>query len=345
MRTAINPNTGEVFLVDFTDKGESDVPASEALDALASQVSHIENDYISKTQTSTQELQSPIEITKQIDVVTDDGESLQIGINENSQAYVGSNVPLNFMNDVGFTKNPTCPSNEDFDNVHNIALVTKNQINQRLEPLENDINDMMGDISKLEADLQQKSNGSSRYGIQADYALQYGVTDCPNGIITTSINNKEITVQPGVKMWLAGNDMATYIASPIKYTIEETGTVTLFFTKVISSSGTIQTGILEAGDVYYQENEPSNGTTSYLAWWNPNVGKWQFKSDDTGNVWREAIATPFVKIKTNSTGVVSSDYRGFRLMDDDILAQLSDIENIQDSIQEILLRLENLESR
>ncbi len=344
MRTAINPKTGEVFLVDFTDKGESDVPSSDALDTLNNQVSHINNDYVSKTETATQELNSPFEIKKQLDISTVDGESIQIGINEDSQAYIGNNVPLNFMNDVGFTKNPTTSSNESFDAIHNIALVSKKQLNEVLTPLKTEINDIMGDISKLEADTQILT-GTDKYGIEADYALRHGITDCPNGILHTSINSKEIEIQPGVKLWLGGNDVATLISGKMTYEVEETGEVVLFFTKVVSSSGTVQIGILEAGDVYYQENEPDNGITSFLAWWKPSLGKWQFKSNYTGNVWREAIATPFAKIKTNSTGVVSVDYRGYRIVDDDIFAQLSDIENLQNQIQSILLRLENLENK
>lgn len=173
---------------------------------------------------------------------------------------------------------------------------------------------------------------SDIYGIRADYAIHYGILDCPNGLIHYSFNNKEIEIQPSVVLQLAGADTKTMVASKTKYEIEETGKVTLFFTKTISESGTSQLGFLEAGDVFYQEEEPTNGTTSFIAWWKPSLGLWQFKSNYTGNVWRSAIATPIANIHAGNTGITSINYIGYRIIDDDIIAQLSDIEAIQETI-------------
>lgn len=170
------------------------------------------------------------------------------------------------------------------------------------------------------------------YGIKGDYANQYGILDCPNGLINYSINNKEVEVQPNVVLKLAGSDTKTMIASKTKYEIEETGKVTLFFTKTTSGSGTTQLGFIEAGDVFYQEEEPTNGVTSFVAWWKPSLGLWQFKSNYTGNVWRTAVATPIANINAGTTGITSVNYIGYRIIDDDIFAQLSDIESIEGNI-------------
>lgn len=217
------------------------------------------------------------------------------------------------------------------------------------EDIRNEINNISGDIASLEADVAiiknspTYTNVSDIYGIEADYALRYGITDCPNGLITYSVNTKEVEIQPGIVIQAAGSDVRTTIASATKYEIEETGKVTLFFTKTTSSSGTTQVGFLEAGDVYYQENEPSNGTTSFLAWWQPSKKMWQFKSNYTGNVWREAVATPIANINAGEIGITSINYVGYRIIDDDTFAQLSDIENIQTYISQILSRLDSVE--
>lgn len=173
------------------------------------------------------------------------------------------------------------------------------------------------------------------YGIRGDYSTKYGILDCPNGLLNHSINNKEVEVQPSVVLQLAGSETKTMIASQMKYDIEETGKVTLFFTKTQSEGGTAQLGFLEAGDVFYQEEEPTNGITSYIAWWKPSLGLWQFKSNQTGNVWRTAIATPIANINAGPTGIISINYIGYRIIDDDIFAQLSDIESIEGNISTI----------
>lgn len=190
------------------------------------------------------------------------------------------------------------------------------------------------------------SNYVEKYGIKADYSNTYGILDCPNGLIDTAFTSKEIEIQPGIVLKAAGSSMRTMIASKMKYTIQEEGDITLFFTRTESESGTVQVGFLEAGDVFYQTEEPSNGSASYLAWWNPEEGLWKFKSDDTGNVWRSAVATPIANITVNdsNTGIKGIDYVGYRLIDDDNPAQLSDIENIQGHIQTINNNISNLET-
>lgn len=187
------------------------------------------------------------------------------------------------------------------------------------------------------------SEGSDRYGIKADYAVHYGILDCPNGLIETKITSREVTINAGVVLRMPGNDYKFTIMSPIKYPVSESGEVVLFLTKTVAPSGTVRTGFIEAGKVFYQTEEPEDGETGYLAWWNPNVGLWQFKSNDTGNVWREAIATPIANLNMVDTGVLSINYIGYRIIDDDIFAQLSSIESLHEQITGILNRLDALE--
>lgn len=185
---------------------------------------------------------------------------------------------------------------------------------------------------------------NDKHGIRADYATCYGILDCPNGLIYYSPNNKEVEIQPNVVLQMAGSDTKTMIASKTKYEIEETGKITLFFTKTVSENGTTQLGFIEAGDVFYQEEEPSNGITSFLAWWQPSKNIWQFKSNYTGNVWRTAIATPIANINAGNTGITSVNYIGYRILDDDIFAQLSDIDSINDTVSRINSNINDLQT-
>ncbi len=211
--------------------------------------------------------------------------------------------------------------------------------------LEADVAVLRKDVSDLKAGSGTASSSAEKYGIQADYSLHYGILDCPRGLIEYSINNKEIKIQSGVVLKAAGADMKTTIASATTYEVEETGDVTLFFTRTESSSGTIQVGFLEAGDVYYQEEEPDNGITSFLAWWQPSKKLWQFKSAYTGNVWRTAVATPIANIKAGATGITNIDYIGYRIIDDDIFVQQSEIDSIQETISTINTNVSTLDTQ
>lgn len=187
--------------------------------------------------------------------------------------------------------------------------------------------DIRGDISTLENKVNNLvlTGGVDQYGIEADYAIHHGILDCPNGLIEHSPNNKRISIQPGVVLQAAGNPYRTTIASGITYDVQETGKIVIFY----AEGG----NLLEAGEVYYQEAEPVNGNVGYLAWYKPSLGKWQFKSNDTGNVFREAVATPIANVNASETGIVSINYVGYRIVDDDCPAQMSDVEAIEEKIE------------
>ena len=154
-------------------------------------------------------------------------------------------------------------------------------------------------------------------GIKGDYASKYGIINAQNGLITYSSDSKEVTIKAGIQLIMPGSDTKTQIGSDIKYTINSTSDVTLFL-----ADGVIK----EAEAVYYQTKEPENGQEAYLAWFNPEVGKWQFKSNDDGNVWKTpAKAGPLADVHLSETGVIRVDYVGYRVLNDQIFALESDL--------------------
>ncbi len=155
---------------------------------------------------------------------------------------------------------------------------------------------------------------TEKYGIKGDYATQYGILECPNGILT--VNGMQVTLKQGVVMQCAGQDIKTIVASDMPFTITAKNDIDLFY-----ANGTI----LECGDVFYQELEPEDGSSNFAAWWQPSLGKWQFKSDDTGNVFREATACRLAHIHTDGTTITRVDYIGNRILDDEIFAEKKDL--------------------
>lgn len=198
---------------------------------------------------------------------------------------------------------------------HNKSSTAHNDIRAKLNALTNQVNNI------------SVTGGVDQQGIEADYAIKHGILDCPNGLIEHSQNNKTISIQPGVVLQAAGNPYRTTIASGITYDVQETGRIVIFY----AEGG----NLLEAGEVYYQEAEPVNGDVGYLAWYKPSLGKWQFKSNATGNVFREAVATPIANVNASETGIISVNYVGYRIMDDDCPAQMSDIDAIEEKIETI----------
>lgn len=198
------------------------------------------------------------------------------------------------------------------ETAHNQSATAHSDIRESITTLQND-------LSKIIV-----SGGVDQYGVEADYAIHHGILDCPNGLIEHTQNNKQISLQPGIVLQAAGNPVRTTIASGLTYTVKETGKVVLFY----AEGG----NILEAGAVYYQEAEPVNGDIGYLAWFKPSLGKWQFKSNDTGNVFREAVATPIANVNAGEDGIISINYVGYRIVDDDCPAQMSDVDALEEKI-------------
>lgn len=154
-------------------------------------------------------------------------------------------------------------------------------------------------------------------GIKGDYCTSYGILEAPNGILTNP-SGMEVTLKQGVVIQLAGQDIKTMVSSDMSQTLTSTADCDLFYVSGTSS-------LMEVAQIVYSKNEPDNGATGVLAWWNPDNGKWKFKSNDTGNVWKEAVATPIAHIHTNGTAITRIDHIGYRVMDDEVYALKSDL--------------------
>lgn len=149
-------------------------------------------------------------------------------------------------------------------------------------------------------------------GIKGDYCTTYGIIDAPNGILTNP-SGMEVVLKQGVVLQLAGQDIKTTISGDLTHTIISTADCDLFYV-----SGT--TSLMEVAQIVWSRIEPDNGQAGVLAWWNPDNKKWKFKSNDTGNVWAEAVATPVAHIHTNGTTITRIDHIGYRVLDDEVYA-------------------------
>ena len=155
--------------------------------------------------------------------------------------------------------------------------------------------------------VQYMSGGvQGNNGIKGDYCSTYGITDMPNGVIETVVGTNNLKIPAGIVLKAAGSDTLTTLASETIHETTSTTDFTLFY---------VAGEMLECGDVKYSETEPSaNGTENYQAWFNPSLGKWQFRSNDTGNVWREAIATPLCDCLFTNNNLVRIDFIGYRVL-------------------------------
>lgn len=143
------------------------------------------------------------------------------------------------------------------------------------------------------------TSGPEKYGLEGDYCSKYGIVDCGNGILKEG--TKQVTLKAGVVMQMTETDGLTTNASDIPHTITSTVDFDLFYT-----SGSL----LEATKTIFSEQEPDNGTTGAIAWYNGT--QWQFKSNDAGNVWRAAPAVRLAHIHMTDGNITRIDYIGNR---------------------------------
>lgn len=141
--------------------------------------------------------------------------------------------------------------------------------------------------------------GGTNAGLEGDYCSRYGIVDCPNGILVEG--TKKVTLKAGVVMQMTETDGLTTNASDMAHDITSTVDFDLFYT-----SGSL----LEATQVVFAEQEPDNGDTGVLAWFNGT--KWQFKSNSTGNVWKSAPAVRLAHIHITNGNITRIDYIGNR---------------------------------
>lgn len=157
-------------------------------------------------------------------------------------------------------------------------------------------------------------------GIKGDYCATYGITDMPNGVIESVVGTNNLNIPAGIVLKAAGSDTLTTLASATVHQTTSTSDFTLFY---------VAGEMLECGDVVYSETEPlENGVDNYQAWFNPQLGKWQFRSNDTGNVWREAVATPLCDCLFTSGNIVRIDFIGYRVLNKQEFATKAEIGDI-----------------
>ena len=168
---------------------------------------------------------------------------------------------------------------------------------------------------------------SDTYGIKGDYCSKYGIISAQYGLVEYEALSNEVIVKAGMQLLLPNKDTKTLIGSDIKYEVLSIVDVTLFY---------VDGEILEADRVYYQTQEPSeDGQFAYTAWWNPNINKWSFKSNDTGNVWREADATPIADVHFSNENIVRIDHIGYRHLNTIMFATQDDLEHTSTELEEL----------
>ena len=147
--------------------------------------------------------------------------------------------------------------------------------------------------------IKISSSSGASAGLEGDYCSKYGIVDCPNGILEEG--TKKVTLKAGVVMQLTETDGLTTNASDMAHDITSAVDFDLFYT-----SGSL----LEATQVVFSAQEPEDGATGVLAWYNGT--KWQFKSNDTGNIWRTAPAVRLAHIHITDGNITRIDYIGNR---------------------------------
>lgn len=152
--------------------------------------------------------------------------------------------------------------------------------------------------SKLSA-VGGGASDTEKYGLEGDYCSKYGIVDCPNGILAEGTG--QVTLKAGVVMQMTETDGLTTNASDMPHDITSTVDFDLFYT-----SGSL----LEATQVVFSEQEPEDGATGVLAWYNGT--QWQFKSNDAGNVWKSAPAVRLAHIHITDGNITRIDYIGNR---------------------------------
>lgn len=147
--------------------------------------------------------------------------------------------------------------------------------------------------------ISASTTGGTNAGLEGDYCSKYGIVDCPNGILAEGAN--VVKLKAGVVMQMTETDGLTTNASDMVHDVTSTVDFDLFYT-----SGSL----LEATQVVFSEQEPDNGGDGVLAWYNGT--KWQFKSNDTGNVWKSAPAVRLAHVHITDGNITRIDYIGNR---------------------------------
>lgn len=170
------------------------------------------------------------------------------------------------------------------------------------------------------------ASGSDNNGLEGDYATTYGIVDeTASGLpYIKAVGSTVVVIPAGLVMDIPGVPGLTTNTGNIEYEVVATDNPTLFL-----AQGTV----IEATDVFFQVEEPEDGATGYAAWWNGTT--WKFKSNDTGNVWREANAVRIAKTVFTGTSLTRLCFTGCRVLNKQEFAtkaQVGDIAAVLDAI-------------
>ena len=142
-------------------------------------------------------------------------------------------------------------------------------------------------------------------GLEGDYCSKYGIVDETKSGLPTQGKGNQIVVPAQLVMDVPGVSGLTTNATAITHDLVSTTDCEIFL-----AEGTV----IEATEVYWQTTEPEDGQTGYLAWWN-GTG-WQFKSNDTGNVWRAANAVRIAKCVFTDGNLTRLCFTGCRVLNE-----------------------------
>lgn len=147
------------------------------------------------------------------------------------------------------------------------------------------------------------TGGADDNGLEGDYCCRYGIVDETQSGLPEQGNGNQVIIPAGLVMDIPGVSGLTTNATAITHDLTATINCELFY-----ASGEI----IEATDVFFQQEEPEDGTTDFAAWWNGT--EWKFKSNDTGNVFRPANAVRVAKCIFTDGNLTRLCFTGCRLL-------------------------------
>lgn len=152
-------------------------------------------------------------------------------------------------------------------------------------------------------DVQGGGSSTDNNGLEGDYCSRYGIVDETQSGLPTKGTGNQVIIPAQLVMDIPGVQGLTTNSSVITHDLTSTTNCELFL-----ANG----NIIEATDVFFQQEEPEDGTTGFAAWWNGT--EWKFKSNDTGNVFRPANAVRIAKCIFTDGNLTRLCFTGCRLL-------------------------------
>lgn len=191
-------------------------------------------------------------------------------------------------------------------------------VTQHLQTLKNDEKDLGDQVAGIEGKIPQNASttnqlatkadipsggGTDNNGLEGDYCSRYGIVDETQSGLPRMGTGNQVIVPAGLVLDVPGVSGLTTNASVITHDLTATTNCELWLA---------QRNVLEVTDMFWQEDEPEDGTTGYAGWWNGTEMK--FKSNDTGNVWRAANAVRIAKCIFTDGNLTRLCFTGCRLL-------------------------------